>query len=66
MALHCMTRPGDIVLIAVPAYYCFLHLLENLRLRAVEIFSCPESGINPDDVRRAITLHDVKTCMLNL
>lgn len=65
IALRCMTRPGDIVLIAVPAYYCFLHLLENLGLRAVEISSCPESGINPEDVRRAITLHDVKACILN-
>lgn len=65
IALRVLTRPGDIVLIAVPAYYCFLHLLENLGLRAVEISSCPEHGINPEDVRRAVTLHDVRACIFN-
>ncbi|SDB60647.1 DNA-binding transcriptional regulator, MocR family, contains an aminotransferase domain [Desulfonatronum thiosulfatophilum] len=65
IALRALTRPGDIVLITVPAYYCFLHLLENLGLRAVEISSCPESGINPDDVRRAVSMNDVKVCIFN-
>jgi len=37
VALRAVTRPGDNVLIQSPTYYCFLQLLENCGLRAIEI-----------------------------
>ncbi len=37
IALRALTRPGDNVLIQSPSYFCFLQLLENCGLRAIEI-----------------------------
>lgn len=63
IALRCLTRPGDVVCIQSPAYYCFLQLLETLGLRCVEIPSCPVSGIAPSDVAATLTRYDVKACI---
>lgn len=60
ISLRMFTRPGDNVLIHSPAYFCFLQLLENLGLRAIEVTSCPECGVMVDDVERATRLFDIK------
>ncbi|MGE4554254.1 MAG: aminotransferase class I/II-fold pyridoxal phosphate-dependent enzyme [Desulfovibrionaceae bacterium] len=65
IALRCLTRPGDTVLIAAPGYYCFLQLLETLGLRAVEIGSDPEHGLNPADVADAVDRYRVAAAILN-
>lgn len=64
IALRCVTRPGDTVLIASPTYYCFLQLLEDLGLRVIEIPSRPGSGIRPGDVAHAVERFKVATCVL--
>ena len=60
IALRMFTRPGDNVLVHSPSYYCFLRLLENLGLRAIEVPSCPEGGVAVEDVERALKLFDIK------
>jgi DNA-binding transcriptional MocR family regulator len=65
IALRVLTRPGDTVLVQSPTYYCFLQLLERLGLRAVEIPSCPESGIDPRDVARAVDRFAVAACIFS-
>lgn len=64
ICLRALTRPGDNVLIQSPTYYCFLQLIENLGLRAVEIPSCPGSGVDPSDVASALDKYQVKVCIL--
>jgi len=66
IAVRCITRPGDLVVIQSPAYYCFLHLLDTLGLRVIEIPSRPEGGISPQDLADAINQYDVKACIFNL
>ncbi|RMF46411.1 MAG: PLP-dependent aminotransferase family protein [Deltaproteobacteria bacterium] len=63
LALRALTRPGDNVLIQSPSYFCFLQLLENCGLRAVEIPSS-SGGIDPEDVRRAIERFDISAAIL--
>jgi DNA-binding transcriptional MocR family regulator len=65
IAVRCLTRPGDVVAIQSPAYYCFLQLLDTLGLRVIEIPSSPDGGIYPGDLADAIKQHDVKACILN-
>ncbi|OEU71047.1 MAG: GntR family transcriptional regulator [Desulfovibrio sp. S3730MH75] len=65
ISLRTLTRPGDLVLIQAPTYYCFLQLVESLGLRAIEIPSCPENGINPNDISSAATTFDIKACILS-
>ena len=66
IAIRCLTRPGDIVLVQSPTFYCFLRLLDTLGLRVIEIPSCPERGISPRDVANAINQFDVKACIFDL
>lgn len=63
IALRALTRPGDNVLIQSPSYFCFLQLLENCGLRAIEIPSST-TGIDPDDIRNAINRFDIKAAIL--
>lgn len=63
IALRALTRPGDNVLIQSPSYFCFLQLLENCGLRAIEIPSSA-TGIDPEDVRKAIDRFDIKATIL--
>jgi DNA-binding transcriptional MocR family regulator len=65
IAIRCLTRPGDVVIIQSPAFYCFLQLLDALGLRVIEIPSHPESGIAPADIAGVINQYDVKVCILN-
>ncbi len=65
LALRCVTRPGDAVLIQSPTYFCFLQLLETLGLRAIEIASSPNEGIDPADVREAVDAYEVRACILS-
>jgi len=64
IAIRSVTRPGDNVIIQSPTYFCFLQLLENCGLRAIEIPSSPESGINPADLARALDKFNVAACIL--
>lgn len=63
IALRCITRPGDNVLVQSPAYFCFLQLLENMGLRAIEVESTPDRGLNPALVADAVAKYDVKACI---
>uniref|UniRef100_I2Q3Q0 Transcriptional regulator with HTH domain and aminotransferase domain n=1 Tax=Desulfovibrio sp. U5L TaxID=596152 RepID=I2Q3Q0_9BACT len=64
IALRSVTRPGDNVAIAAPSYYCFLQLLENFGLRAVELPSHPDGGVRPADLTGALDRFDVKAVIL--
>ncbi|MHC1725400.1 MAG: PLP-dependent aminotransferase family protein [Syntrophobacteraceae bacterium] len=66
IAVRCLTRPGDAVVIQSPAYYCFMHLFDTLGLRVIEIPSRPEGGISPTELADAVNQYDVKACIFNL
>lgn len=64
ISLRAVCRPGDTVLIQSPTYYCFLQLLENLGLRAIEIPSDPIHGVSPKELSRAIRTFNIAACVL--
>lgn len=65
ISLRCLTRPGDCVVIQSPTYYCFIQLLENLGLRAIEVPSDPEYGVSPAALCEAISRFNVAACILS-
>ncbi len=65
IALRSLTRPGDNVVIQSPTYFCFIQLLENLGLRAIEVPSSPEHGVSPAALREAIGKFNVAACILS-
>lgn len=64
IALRSVTRPGDNVAIAAPSYYCFLQLLENLGLRAVEVPSYPDGGVRPAELAALLDRFDLRAVIL--
>ena len=50
LSLLAVCRPQDAVIIESPAFFLFYQLLERLNLRAVELPSRPEIGIDPEEL----------------
>jgi DNA-binding transcriptional MocR family regulator len=62
LCLAAVTRPGDVVAIESPAFYGALQAVERLGLRAVEIETHPEEGVDLGALDRAIRGEAVKAC----
>src|SRR5205807_10265674 len=48
LSVRAVTRPGDTVAIASPAYYALLEVLASLDLHVIEVSTHPRHGINLD------------------
>ena len=62
-ALMALTKPGDMVAVESPCYFGSLRLLNSLGLKVLELPTHPDTGIAPDDLRRAILKHPIKACL---
>jgi DNA-binding transcriptional MocR family regulator len=64
LALQATCHPGDTVAIAAPVYYTFLHSIQWLGLKVLEIPSSAEEGINLEVLGYAIQHTPVHACIL--
>lgn len=64
LSLQTVTRPGDTVAIESPAFYAALQVIEAQGLRAVEIATDPNHGIDLAALERALKRHAIKACWL--
>jgi len=62
-ALMALTKPGDTVAVESPSYFGSLRLLNSMGLRVLELPTHPDTGIAPDDLRKAIAKHRIKACL---
>jgi DNA-binding transcriptional MocR family regulator len=62
-ALLALTKPGDTVAVESPSYFGTLRLLNSLGLKVLELPTHPDTGIAPDDLRKAIAKHSIKVCL---
>jgi DNA-binding transcriptional MocR family regulator len=65
LALRATTRPGDVVAIESPTYFGLLRILEAQGLRALELPTDPETGVDPDALGRALAGGEVAACLLS-
>jgi DNA-binding transcriptional MocR family regulator len=54
LALRAVTKPGDVVAIESPTYFGILQLLEDLRLRALEVPTDPVNGIDLAALQKSV------------
>ncbi|MEX0792603.1 MAG: PLP-dependent aminotransferase family protein [Pirellulaceae bacterium] len=59
LAIKCVAPPGSIVAIESPAYYALLEVLESLRLKAVEVATHPERGMQLDHLDHVLGKYEV-------
>lgn len=65
LCLRAVARPGDVIAVESPCYYGFLHLLEALDLKALEIPCHPVEGMSLVDLEEALRLHRVQACLMS-
>ncbi len=64
LALQATCRPGDTVAIASPVYYTFLHSIQWMGLKVLEIPSTPREGMSIDVLGYAIRHNPVHACLV--
>ena len=64
LALMVSCQPGDIVAIESPAFYGVLQLLQQLKLKVVELSSSYTTGLTADALRKATNKWNIKACVL--
>lgn len=64
LCLRSVARPGDTILLESPTFVCYLQLIEDLNMQALEIPTNPSKGINIDTLRTALDEHDIRAALL--
>ena len=64
LALMATCQPGDIVAIESPAFYGVLQLLQQLKLKVVELPTSYTIGLTADGLEEATKKWDIKACVL--
>lgn len=54
LALRAVTKPGDTVVVESPTYFGMLEALDALHLKALEVATCPEEGLDLDELEQAL------------
>ncbi len=65
LCLRAVSRPGDTVLVESPTFVCYLQLIEDLNMYALELPTDPRTGIDLPSVKQAIDRNRVSACILN-
>jgi len=64
LALRCITKIGDTIAIESPTYFGVLQVIENCGLKALEIPTHPQNGIDPSALEKALKTQKVSACIL--
>ncbi len=65
LALKSVASAGDVIAVESPAYHGLLELIESLGMLALEIETCPISGVSLDALSKALLRHNVAACMFS-
>ncbi len=63
ICLRAVAKSGDTIIVESPTFYCFLQLIEDLNMLALEIPTDPEYGIDMKALEQALGQNDVKACI---
>lgn len=66
LSLQAVTEPGDTVAVESPCYFGLLHILRQLRLKAVEVSTDPRTGMSIDALEQLLHQKSaIKAVVLN-
>lgn len=63
LALRAVAAPGDVIAVETPTYHGMLELIDSLGMLAIEVETCPEEGVELDDLERTLREHPVRACL---
>jgi DNA-binding transcriptional MocR family regulator len=64
LGLRAVAGPGDTIVVESPTYPWFLQVIEDLRMRALEVPTDPQQGIDLDRLEAALARHRVRACLV--
>lgn len=64
LCLQAVAKPGDTIAVESPTFYAMLHAIERLGMRAIEVPTHPEEGMDLDWLQHAIERHGIAACMV--
>jgi DNA-binding transcriptional MocR family regulator len=64
LCLQAVARAGDIIAVESPTYYAMLHAIERLGMRAIEVPTDPDSGIDIAALAGIIEEQKIAACMV--
>lgn len=65
LCLRAVAGAGDIILVQSPTFLCYLQLIEDLEMQALEIPVDPEKGIDMELLAAALDKQEVKAALIN-
>ena len=65
LCLRSVARPGDTILLESPTFLCYLQLIEDLNMQALEVPADPEKGLNLETLEQVLDEHNVRAALLN-
>jgi len=65
LCLRSVARPGDTILLESPTFLCYLQLIEDLNMRALELPADPATGLSLEKLRATLDEHDIRAALLN-
>ena len=64
ICLQAVAKPGDVIAVESPTFYAMLHAIERMGMKAVEVPTDPERGIDIDALARITATQPVAACMV--
>jgi len=62
--LMAITKPGDTIAVESPVYFGVLRFAQSIGLKVLELPTDPDTGVDPDDVKKALKKHDIKAVFM--
>lgn len=63
LCLRAVAKPGDTIVVESPTFSCFLQLIEDLNMLALDVPADCKNGIHLGALQRALDKNDVRACI---
>jgi len=64
LCLQAVAKPGDTIAVESPTYYAFLHAIERLGMRAIEVPTHPREGMDIEALVAILDSQPIAACMV--
>ncbi|WP_343627961.1 PLP-dependent aminotransferase family protein [Roseateles sp.] len=64
LCLQAVAKPGDVIAVESPTFYAMLHAIERMGMKAIEVPTHPEHGIDVDALAGIAASQAIAACMV--
>jgi DNA-binding transcriptional MocR family regulator len=64
LCLMALTKTGDTIAVESPVYFGILQLAKSMGLKVIELPTHAQTGVDPDDLKKALKKNKIKACLL--